>query len=204
MKSDKKKFTIFITLISIFFLMISASLVYAWIVYTKDTNKIDANTEGIKYVYEINDSKKLQSINYTISDLAFFDIDNEDEIEYFLDMACEVKIEVMNTGDIDFNYTISQTSGKYTNDNTAGVLCLFSTTQLTSVGSNATIQAMITASTVTESVTGSLVKYNTSTNTADTDTYYIYIIGVQTNDSENNDFLDDTYNFTITINATTN
>lgn len=205
MANMKKKIISMFIMSCVLLITVSISLVYGWIVYEKDTEYIDGNTSGIKFVYEINDELKVQSCKYSISDVAFFDIDNLGEINHFLEMACEIKLEVRNTGDLDLNYTISQTAGMVSAESTAGIICLFSQSQLTasSISSYETINAMITSSSspVSESVSGNLVKYNEASSTSDSDTYYVYIIGVQTNDQANNDFLSLTYDFTITINT---
>lgn len=190
-----KKRMFFIIISCLLIIMASTSIVFAWIITQKNTNEIDANTSGIKFVYSVDGEKKLTSSEYLINNLSFFDIDSTYEIDDFLSMACLVTINVKNTGDIDLNYSVSQTSGAVDADNTAGVLCIFSDTLITDVSSYSTINDLISDPNI---ASGSLEKYSGSNNVD----VYVYIIGVQTNDNATNDFLSSAYTFTITI-ATT-
>lgn len=198
-----KKYFILIVLCCIVLVFASVVTIYAWLIYDKTTNKIDANSQGIKYVYSLDDSVKTTSISYNITNLTFFDIDDANEIDFFIDMACIIEFEIQNTGDIDITYEVSQTTGLYDVDS-PGVLCLFSTSNANTLDTSTydTVADLIAdTNVVNDSISGNLVKYDTSNNTSDSDTYYLYIIGVQPIDTSINDFLYDDYNFTITINV---
>lgn len=226
---DKKTiiYRILIIALPILIALVAIPMIYGWYVKVIRTGKIDGSTKNvsINYVLDNGRSTSTNALTYTIDNLAFFDIDNEDETSYFNSMAVDLEITLTNTSTSDMTYSITFSTTKRDvldgEDNiisTSYVACYYKNSPTT------TIAALKTDGTVS----GNTVSYteNSTTYTAvstsadyalkadnasDTDvaTIHLYLIGVQEVDSATNtDFLYSElggnrtltpYTFTITI-----
>lgn len=217
----KKKIIKPIVLILVFVLLLGTtiSLARAWYVKVSKIGKIDANTKDISIVYKINDSEEINQLEYNITNLAFFDIDNyydsttktgEDEINYLNNMAVCMKIDLENCSTDIVDLTISFSSEAIeTKDNETIV-------------SNAYVQGIISATPITFAKDENITKIedylpkdeddNVIRNNAqlivddlalaETTSVYVYLFGVQEIDSASNDlFIDESYSFNLTISA---
>lgn len=198
MMKRQKLFTIILIIFSLLFL---ASTTYGWIIYENKTKPININTNGLKFVYNIDDELKVDDITFSINDLTFFDIDEVGETKYFVDMARMIKLEIVNTGDVDLSYTVEIVNGLYTNL-TPGVLAIFSDTLLTEASFNNNLSIIDQIENFEQTNSGEIIKYQDDT--ASSSTVYVYIIGVQLDKAATNDFLDETYNFSLRISADSN
>jgi len=221
MISMKKNIIKPLVLILVFVLLLATtiSLARAWYVKVSKIGKIDADTKDISIVYKINDSKEINQLDYTITDLAFFDIDNyydsstktgEDEINYLNNMAVCMKIDLENSSSDIVDLTISFSSEP--RENKVEEI----------VASRAYVQGVLSAEPMTfaksENVTkiedylpkdeeGNVIKNNSQLVVEDLEidgktTIYVYLFGVQEIDSASNDlFIDDSYSFNLTISA---
>jgi hypothetical protein len=71
--------------------LVAIPMIYGWYVKVIRTGKIDGSTKNVSINYNFNDGrrKSTNSLTYTIDNLAFFDIDSEDETSYFNSMAVD-------------------------------------------------------------------------------------------------------------------
>lgn len=81
------------------------SVVNAWYTNVIQTGEINASTQNLAIKYKINNSTE-NITTYTISNLAFFDADNENEGEYLEDMAFKITIDLENNSSTEVNYSI--------------------------------------------------------------------------------------------------
>lgn len=165
-----------VSIFSLFF------VTYAWIINRVNSPSIDGSTTGIKYVYELKDYQKE---DYTIKNIAFFDINRELEKDYFIDMATCVEIVIENTGDINLLFTISQVMTS--ENNSCYIQCVFTTQKISSIDNFE-----------------SFIKENKSIENEEllideSKTIYMYVFGIQLDENSSNEFLNDSYNFSIEI-----
>lgn len=103
-------YRILIILIPALTLLLTISLFYGWYVKVIRTGKIDGSTKNLSITYELKNSGKLPQNNvltYTIDNLAFFDVDSEDETAYFNDMAFDLELHLINTSNSDMTYSVT-------------------------------------------------------------------------------------------------
>lgn len=96
-----------IKLIAVFLafgVVVAVSITYAWYTYTNYIGTIDAETKDLALSYTIN-SGDINQTDYSITNLVFFDIDNEDELPYFEKMHTVIKL--------DFKYKSSENLNCY-------------------------------------------------------------------------------------------
>lgn len=214
----KKKLinSIVLSVLSIAIIVIS-SIVFAWYTNTNQISKeINGSTLNLALEYEItNNTTSSKNIEkYSINDLSFFDVTNTSETAYFLDMATVLEIKVTNksSDDItlklqydkviqygylaDSTFTVTTTKDEE-KEYTSIAYCngFFTTTKLTGTD--------LKSDSEYKSI-NSLTNYeNTSIFTSlEKDasyTCYLYLFGVQEIISATNDFLDNTYNFSISF-----
>lgn len=177
----RKLITIIISLA--LFIVLSGTLVYAWWSKSVTTKSISATTSGIVFTYKINEDDIIDD-KYEISDLAFFQekdgsIEND---EYLLGMSCKISINIENICKADLDVVVSIIPKKESGD-TAYTTGFITQEEAASV-----------PSTLTDSVSVSI-------NVESSTTVYLYMYGIQTDESANNDFLDKTYAMTLQIKA---
>lgn len=208
--------------------LVAIPMIYGWYVRVIRTGKIDGSTKNVSINYNFNDGRRnsTNSLTYTIDNLAFFDIGNENETSYFNSMAVDLVITLTNTSTSDMTYSITFSTSKRNGlDNEENIVsksyvaCYFknisdeetvSELQENGTVSGNTVTYTETTSTYTAQATSAeyALKAENAGNT-DVATIHLYLIGVQEKDSATNtDFLyseagrnrDLTkYTFTITI-----
>lgn len=183
----------FISIVVLVILGITAT--YAWYTNIHQTQTIDASTEGIVFSYTINSGSD-NSVSYQLSNVSFFDIDNEEEGKYFSSMACMISVGVTNRGSTPIQLTIQQTN--IASSNSAYVTCVISSTEIDSSSTTKSVEGFIEEQSLGTEVTIEGVSV------AQTANVYVYIYGVQTDDSANNDFLAEKYPFSLSIQANKN
>lgn len=190
---QKKKIIFYIINISLIVVVLSTTF-YAWFTKTKVYEvPIDANSAGIEY--SIDATTDGEDAYFSIKNLAFFDINKTNELDYFLPMAYKFIVTLKNTGEVDFVYSIQngqiQSSGPY-------VTCIITDTAL----NDATISNLtdvngdevITIADIlaqSQEVTGTLGKDSTAVS------YFCYVIGVQPDENSTNEFLSEKYSFML-------
>ena len=94
-------------------LMATASLiVVAWYVSVIQTGDLDATTKNLVVEYIFDNSKKSNESTYNISDIAFFDKNQEQELKYIKDMAIRLQIKLKNNSDNKIDYKVEFVSEK--------------------------------------------------------------------------------------------
>lgn len=192
-------------------ILVISTIVYAWYTNTDRVNQeIDGSTDDIVLDYNINDAETTTT-SYKISNLTFFDIDNENELKYLSSMAVCLKLNITNYSKNDVDVTVSFDSiEQEKKDENEKVI------------SNAYVEGIVSTKEEEFSVTTDKTTINnyiersgkiSNLEKNKSTIIYIYLFGVQTVDSATNeDFLykiDENgdksytkYDFTITINAT--
>lgn len=190
-------------------ILVISTIVYAWYTNTDRVNQeIDGSTDDIVLDYNIN-NEEVTTTPYTISNLTFFDIDNENELKYLSSMAVCLELNITNYSKNAVDVTVSFDSVKQEKKDGETVI------------SNAYVQGIVSTKEEAFPVTIDKTKISdyivTSGNVSNLEqnkstTIYIYLFGVQMVDSATNeDFLYEIidgnkiytkYDFTITINAT--
>lgn len=223
-------YRIVIILVPILVAIASIPIIYAWYVNVIRTGKIDGSTKNvsINYTFDNGRTTSTNSLTYTIDNLAFFDIDNEDETAYFSLMACDLEIHLENTSQSDMTYTVVfQTTKREILDGEDNVIsksyvaCYMTnnpTTTIAALKTNGTVSGnSVTYTETTTSFQASTASPEyalkaSNSGTTDEATIHLYLIGVQEIDSATNtDFLYSEaggnrsltqYTFTITITGT--
>lgn len=207
-------------------ILVISTIVYAWYTNTDRVNQeIDGSTDDIVLDYNIN-NEEITTTSYKISNLTFFDIDNENELKYLSSMAVCLELNITNYSKNDVDVTVSFKSDKkekkdedekevISNAYVEGIV--LSKDKVSDDGKLVIPESYKTISDYIESIEKCSMlipslKKDTDSST-NKETFYIYLFGVQTNDNATNeDFLykiDENgnktytkYDFTITINAT--
>ena len=215
----KKKELLVYILTPILLLGVTITIIVAWYTNTHKIGNIEGDTSDNVISYTLND-KLLNVTDYTVSNLTFFDIDNSNETKYFLDMVTVVKIEIENVTNNELNLTLDYSyTPKYqysiTSDNkTSNTFNTTLPSGMTAI-SEAYCYGFITkdilyennienTKTISENIKdySSKISPNEKISGNETKTYYLYLFGVQTVKSSNNDFLKEKYNFTLKIQST--
>lgn len=190
-------------------ILVISTIVYAWYTNTDRVNQeIDGSTDDIVLDYNIN-NEEVTTTSYTISNLTFFDIDNENELKYLSSMAVCLELNITNYSKSAVDVTVSFKSDKQEKKDGETVI------------SNAYVEGIVSTKEEAFSVTTDKTKISDyivpSGNISNLEqnkstTIYIYLFGVQTVDSATNeDFFYEIkngnktytkYDFTITIEAT--
>ncbi len=198
--------TILIGLLALSF--VGYGIGYGWFLNRSATESIDANTKGIVFSYEVTDgyNTKKDVLAYSVKNVAFFDKDSENEGKYFKDMALELKFEITNVCEYDLDVTLEF---KPTEETTSAHLeCLLTNTQITSTADYATVEDVLTAKKVGDSASKITIPEalkakdeTTASSTGGVASVYLYLFGVQPDDSATNDFLSKTYGFSVELSA---
>ena len=81
-------------------------VVVAWYVSIIQTGEIDATTKNVAIEYVFNKEVLKNQTSYTVKNLAFFDEDSTDEIDYIEPMAVKLSIKLRNNSSNNIKYTI--------------------------------------------------------------------------------------------------
>lgn len=88
------------------------SIVFGWYTNRQQVANIDATTKNVAVEYTFDDDTEKNVLNYTVNNLAFFDIDSNDEdnnkieLRYLPVMAVKLSITLKNNSSNDINYKI--------------------------------------------------------------------------------------------------
>lgn len=220
-------YRILIIALPILVALVAIPMIYGWYVKVIRTGKIDGSTKNVSINYTLDNGRvsSTNTLTYTIDNLAFFDIDNEDETSYFNSMAVDLELTLTNTSQSDMTYTITFSTTKRDvldgEDNvisTSYVACYYKnspTTTVSSLKTNGTVSGntvTYTETTTTFTAVATSPDYALKADNAtdsDVATIHMFLIGVQEVDSATNtDFLYSEvggnrtltpYTFTITI-----
>lgn len=185
----KKIKNIVLVFINICLIIISVTTIFAWYTNSKKIPSIDANSDGIKFVYKVNQETEINPKEYNVNNIAFYDVESTYELDDFLASVTKIEISLVNTGDLDFNYSISQTVLDKTKPYIA---CLFSKGDLIVKKEDTKIEDLFLSN---GSITGNIEgRLNTS------ESIFVYIFGIQPDKKASNDFLSQKYRFEIAIN----
>lgn len=179
--STKRKMIISVILLIVSIISLF-TITYAWIISRVETPSIDGTTTGVKFTYELKD---LDKQNYNIKNIAFFDINREEEKQYFSDLATCVELVICNTGSINMTYSIKQIEDS---KEEAYIQCIFSTSKIESITDD-----FSTFIDNNKTLSNQDIEVNSEA------TIYLYVFGVQPNENSNNSFLDKEYSFSIEI-----
>lgn len=198
-----KKKLIAIIGLTILLITASVSLIYAWYINTNKVGHIDAQSDGIVLVYKLNGEYN-KTNEYSINNLVFFDIDNKKETKYFKSMAYKIEILLENKGTKDVVVSLTSTntsimqyeSDSSTEASNAYADVIFTEEKIADYSNDSL------ATVYSEYIEGNEEISNILVSAGQAKTIYAYVFGVQEMDNaKNEDFLDDTYLFDITINA---
>ena len=195
----KKWFSVLVVLLSVVVLSIAT---VAWIAPNNRANGIDGHTDGIMFEYNLDGIGSFVE-EFDVTNLTFFDInghyDDQDEalfeLDYFLEEATEVKLTFTNTCKYDIHLNVRQQN---LDASVAHVLCIFSKTQITDVSTYNSIEELINSC---DEVSLDINTQNLN-GTFNSEVIYMYIIGVQPDDSASDKFLDSTYGLELYMKAT--
>ncbi len=183
---------------------------YGWFLKRSATEPIDANTKGIVFSYEVTDgyNTKKDVLAYSVKNVAFFDKDSENEGKYFKDMALEIEFKITNVCEYDLEISLEFIPTEETT--TAHLEGLLTNQKITSTADLKTVEEVLTKNKVGDSASQITIKEalqakddtNTSTTaTGGTVSVYLYLFGVQPDDTATNDFLTKTYGFSVELSA---
>ena len=198
-----KKKLIAIIGLTVLFITASVTAIYAWFINTEKVGHIDAQSDGIVLAYKLNGEYN-KTNEYSIDNLAFFDVNNESETKYFKNMAYRIEIVLENRGskDVIASLTSSNTSIiQYEADGTTEASktyakVIFNEEELADYSNDST------ATVYSEYINGNEDVADILVSVGQFKTIYAYVFGVQEIDNvKSEDFLNSTYFFDITINA---
>lgn len=204
----KKIFGIILPMIAILLTIASLSATYGWYTNTTRIGKIDAETKDLAFGYIFNDDSSTENTQeYSIDNLAFFDIDEAaNERKYIAIMATSIKIFIENYSSDEIDYSISFASEKKSTGSTgsetsiAYVAGFFSQYQISDDEWKTDLEDFLSTNDKTiASADGGTLAGTTGSQANATATVYLYLIGIQEIDTAENDFLDESYNFKITL-----
>lgn len=111
-----KKIRIFSTILSVVtpILLVATVVViisYGWYIKTQQTANIDASTKNVAIEYTFDEDETKNVVNYTVSNLAFFDMDSTDEnkieLKYLSTMAVSLDITLKNNSSNNVTYKLT-------------------------------------------------------------------------------------------------
>lgn len=196
----RKKILIITCLVSLLALsFIGLGYGFGWFINQSQTEPIDANTKGIVFSYKVSDgiNEKTDVLAYSVKNVAFFDKDSDDEGKYFKDMALEIEFNITNVCDYDLAISLEFTSGE--SSKVAHLEGLLTSTQLESTSGYDSVEDVLEAKKVGTSADKITLPNKVEVNKSGT--AYLYLFGVQPDDSATNDFLNETYGFSILLSA---
>ena len=201
------KIVVLINVIASILLAITiGTAIHAWYVRTSHTESVDVTTNGIVLTYDIDEKNNLNVTEYSISNLVFFDVDSDDEGKYFSTMAHTIQIDITNKSKKNVDMTLSWVD--ITSDSNPYVKCIITDDDaLDSTSCTGSVDDYISD----EDLSTSYQYLNVTKNTKKT--FFVYIYGVQPDDSASNSFLytqdtssskeiGKTYTFELRIDAT--
>ena len=193
------------------------SIVFGWYTNRQQVANIDATTKNVAVEYTFDNDTEKNVLNYTVNNLAFFDIDSNDEdnnkieLRYLPVMAVKLSITLKNNSSNNINYKVTFESAKdivkddEDNDKSIAYIdCLFyedlDTTDMTTTSFTTVSSIKNTAQdgiTYTPTATSSKAVCDSSSYSTpvilepeDETTLVMYLYGVQEIDTaKNDDFL---------------
>lgn len=87
-------------------------LVYAWYTNTLQTGEIDATTKNFTIEYTFDDDTEKNVLEYEVDDIAFFQYQAEEEIDFLEGEVVPLEINLLNKSTSDMIYTITLKSTK--------------------------------------------------------------------------------------------
>ena len=84
---------------------IAIGIITAWYTNVIQTGDINATTKNLAIEYEINGSEK-NITTYNITNLAFFDADDDYEGQFLSEMAFEIELHMTNKSSDTVNYKV--------------------------------------------------------------------------------------------------
>mgnify|MGYP003305676052 CR=1 FL=1 len=206
-----------LSVVLLFTVLVSIS--YGWYTNTSLIGKIDAETKNVSFSYKLNGSES-NIVKYQVDNLAFFDVDSEDELKYFEDMHTVIKIDLENFSSDEVSYYLefeSEKSYMYDENNEptsiAYIIGFFTESEELNLTGKTSIADFLNVdyldsdkctATYNSSVN---LEINDGSNTGAKKTIYLHLIGVQEVDKATNDFLYDNqgnrieYQFTLTVHS---
>ncbi len=205
-------------------LFITFSITYGWYTNTTMIGKIDAETKDITFSYKLNGGES-NTQTYSIENLAFFDVDDPNELKYYQSMHTVIEIELENFSSDKVNYyvefnstkTITTVDGTEEGEKTSvayvmGVITTSETLEVVDNDSNSVSTYYPGYNTTSDVYTNrynsqEALEINTGSNSGAKATLYLHLIGVQEIDTATNEFLFDEngqpvgYEFTLTIHS---
>ena len=200
-------------------LTVFVSISYGWYTNTMLIGKIDAETKNVSFSYKLNGSET-NIVKYQVDNLAFFDVDSEDELKYFEKMHTVIKIELENFSSDEVSYYLKFESKKnYMYDEAdvpisiAYITGFFTESEELIFDGKTSISDFLnddylTADTYTSTFNSNVnLEVNDGSNSGAKKTIYLHLIGVQEIDKANNDFLYDSqgkeveYQFSLTVHS---
>ena len=111
--------------------LVTIAITHGWYTNIDKMGQIDANTKNSGFKYEIN-GETLETDEYSISNLVFFDIDSIYEGKYFSTMVYEMEIDIENITDDNLTYSLKFEGFRQSaNSNTISYVgCIMSPTKL--------------------------------------------------------------------------
>ena len=94
------------------------SIVFGWYTNRQQVANIDATTKNVAVEYTFDNDTEKNVLNYTVNNLAFFDIDSNDEdnnkieLRYLPVMAVKLTLKLKNNSSNNINYKITFESTK--------------------------------------------------------------------------------------------
>lgn len=82
-------------------------LIYAWYTNTLQTGELDVTTKNFTIEYTFDDDTEKNVLTYTVDDIAFFDYDAEEEVQFLEGEAVPLLLNLRNTSESNLNYTIT-------------------------------------------------------------------------------------------------
>lgn len=187
--------TICLSIVAI--LVVSLGITYGWFINSTSTDSIDATTKGIVFSYTINDgnTKKEDVSVFDVKNITFFDMDGAKEGTYFANMACCLTLTYSNI--CDSNISIELTY-KSSSNNEAYICGLITTNIIESSSEYDTVNDVIEAFKVGDAMDSYTIPL---IEPEDKITVYLYLFGIQPDDSASNSFFNGVYGFTLTSKA---
>ena len=195
------------------------SISYGWYTNTMLIGKIDAETKNVSFSYKLNGSES-NIVKYKVDNLAFFDVDSEDELKYLSKMHTVIKIELENFSSDEVSYYLkfeSEKSYMYDEDipiSIAYVAGFFTESEQLDFEEKDLIADFLNKDYLTSDIYTSTfnssvnLEVNDGSNAGARKTVYLHLIGVQEIDSATNEFLYDAkgnkieYQFSLIVNST--
>ena len=202
-------------------LFITFSITYGWYTNTTMIGKIDAETKDITFSYKLNGGES-NTQTYSIENLAFFDVDDPNELKYYQSMHTVIEIELENFSSdkvnyyVEFNSTKSIITDGEVKTSVAYVMGVITDSKTLNIDTTDESNSVSTYypeyNTALEVYTDrfnspAALEINTGDNSEAKVTLYLHLIGVQEIDTATNEFLFDengqpvSYEFTLTIHS---